>query len=578
MQKNNIVILLLTSFFAFQALYLTEIYMINYPYAYDITSFYAYLDYFEGDENYFAKFTERLFTDTNSRAIIAPKLVVIPNYLLNNFDSGNIFYMNWAIMGLTLLTIFLIIRDQNKKLYWTLIPISAFIFSPLINNNYWNYTILIWYLPAFCIVLVVYFLNKKHNIRNIIKVLMLSLVATYSIPLGLTVWIAGSVSILKKRLRGKISITYFSSMLIIGIIYYSGNIQQQKIIPFEDFISIRTVFVIATFLAVPFKLKFDTLMITVGLASALISIILVYYLGIVRNKINSIFPWVLFLVIGFTGAIIMRIGRFVEYFKGNLPYYSPIAELFQIGIIMLVANTILEIKNDNLIKNKRIILIFLYSIIALQMLFLIPSYYNGWWKADYYYNEKIDHIECFSLHYPGHSCDEYYIKSLDRSEDETWYNTFIVLNYFKKNDFNLFSDSEFNKDTIRELNEFNEIMTHSYTVKVDGEITKVNNIEETGEYTIKTEDQALFLSGFIIEKNIENIHSMYFIVDGRPSAEFYGLRYSDNQDKDDINDKVEWNFGILKNYLQKGCKTVSIGGIKNNKPFMLDDTVKVCIE
>jgi len=35
--------------------------------------------------------------------------------------------------------------------------------------------------------------------------------------------------------------------------------------------------------------------------------------------------------------------------------------------------------------------------------------------------------------------------------------------------------------------------------KIDGKITKINNIEGINEYTVKNE-QALFLSGFIIEK------------------------------------------------------------------------------
>jgi len=410
-QKQSIAVFVLTSFIAFQALYLTEIYKINYPYAYDMTSLNVYIDYFKTGEDYPVRIIEKLLSDTNSRAIIAPKLLVAPNYLLNNFDSGNIFYMNWIILVLTLFIIFLIIRDQNKKLYWTLIPISAFIFSPLINNNYWNYSILIWYLPALCIVTAIYLLNKKQSLKNIIGIIMLSLIATYSIPVGLTVWIAGSVSILKKyvgkNITTQILIIYFSLMLVVGIIYYSGNIQQQKIIPFEQFISIRTVFVVATFLAVPFKLKFDALMIIIGIVSVSTSVILVYYLGILRKKINDIFPWILFLIVGFTGAIIMRIGRFNEYFEGNLPYYSPIAELFQIGITVLTAYAILEVKKNDLVKNKKFILILLYSIIILQMLFLIPSYYNGWWKADYYYKEKLDHVGCFSLHYTGHDCDDY---------------------------------------------------------------------------------------------------------------------------------------------------------------------------
>jgi len=83
-QRGNIAVFVLASFIAFQALYLTETYKINFPYAYDMTSLTIYIDYFEANDDSSIKFIERLFTETNSRAIIAPKLLVAPNYLLNH--------------------------------------------------------------------------------------------------------------------------------------------------------------------------------------------------------------------------------------------------------------------------------------------------------------------------------------------------------------------------------------------------------------------------------------------------------------------------------------------------------------
>ena len=385
--KQNIIIFSLVLFFALHFLYFTEVYMINFPYMYDTTSMRILINESEvlGENFTIMNYLENLLNDTNSRGIIFPKLVVLPNYLLNNFDSTNIFYLNFVILSLTLFTIFLMLRENSKKLYWTLIPISALIFSPLINNNYWNYTILIWYLPALCIVASIYFLNKKHNFKNITIILLLSIVSSYSIPLGLAIWTPGIIVMLKKYIRKniwkqKIPIFYFSSMIVIGIIYYMGNISAQAIIPLDELFSIQTVSVFLTFIAVPFKLKYDILMITAGFASVLIAGFLVYYLGLVRKQFNEIFPWMLFFAVSITAAILMRIGRFDPYFEGNLPYYSPISEYFQIGIIILVAILIYEIKRDNLLRNKKAMLFFLYSIVIMQMIFLIPSYYNGWWR------------------------------------------------------------------------------------------------------------------------------------------------------------------------------------------------------
>jgi len=216
LKKQNTIIFLFVAFLAIQGFSLIEIYKINFPYVYDTTSMSIFIDYMYADGDYtIQEFFDELLSDTNSRAIIFPKLIVTPNYLLNNFDSGNIFYLNWILISLTLLMIFLTIRNNNPKLYWTLIPISAFLFSPLVNNNYFNYTITIWYLTGFCVVAVVYFLSKNHTIRNIIGVIIFSIIATYSIPLGLPVWIIGSLTMFrsyihKKIWAKKIPIIYFN--------------------------------------------------------------------------------------------------------------------------------------------------------------------------------------------------------------------------------------------------------------------------------------------------------------------------------------------------------------------------------
>ena len=157
----------------------------------------------------------------------------------------------------------------------------------------------------------------------------------------------------------------------------------------------------------------------------------------------------LFLIISLSGAILIRIGRFDPYFTGEFAYYSPIIGLFQIGVVALVVITILDIRQQKIIKRKELILYFLYSIIILQMILLVPSYYVGWWKADYYYNEKIEHLKCVSLYHDWDNCHILYESSLDKSESV--YDDFRVLNYFIKNNSNLFSERpNFNQDVIHE--------------------------------------------------------------------------------------------------------------------------------
>ena len=215
-KNKKLIIFVLVAFLAIQNFAMIEIYKLNFPYAYDMTSLTIFVDYMNSDGDYTAnEFFDELLANQNSRGIIFPKLIVSPYYLISNFDSGNIFYFLWIILSFTLLMHFLIIKKINPKLYWTLIPIAAFLYSPLINNNYWNYSHIIMLLPGFSIVAVIYLLSKKLTTKTTIGAVGLSLVATFSIPLALPIWIAGSFVMLRTFIKNKISslkfvLLYFS--------------------------------------------------------------------------------------------------------------------------------------------------------------------------------------------------------------------------------------------------------------------------------------------------------------------------------------------------------------------------------
>jgi|TARA_B100001750_G_C15518686_1_gene609560 hypothetical protein len=566
---NNKIIFFIVSLLGLQSLYFNHIYKINFPYAFDMTSLTYLYDYLMTDNFPI----ESLLTENNSRGIIFPKLLVLPNYLLNNFDSGNLFYLQWIILSLTLFMIFLIIRRNNKSLYWTLIPISAFIFSPLTNSNYWTYSILVNYLPALCIASIIYVLDKKFNLKTTTIGIFLSIVSIFSIPTGVIAWLLGSILLLKSTiqknlLQKKLLPLWFLSMLITGILYVSiGDLTQQKT-SVEELFSQEGIYFIATYLAVPFKLKYDSLMIAVGVLSFFISIVLVSCLAITKSKLNNIFPWILFLITGLSGAIITRFGRFSDYYTGDLPYYIPISEFFQIGICVLVAILIFEIKQKEIYKNKKVILGLLYSIIICQMIFLIPSYYSGWMKGDYYFNEKTEHMQCYSLYHDWLKCKEYYILGLDKSEHQ--YEVLQIFNYFLKNKLNFFSDPNYNKEILKELDIFGNMYNEKENVILDGEITTVNNFDVTNKDTIDVNDEILIVSGWLQATDSKSVDVIYLIVNDEPIAKY------DDFTVFNMDDKFNWNFALLKNYLPDECKKITVAGMKNNSIFVLNDSIQIC--
>tara|TARA_Y100000996_G_C22542305_1_gene650464 strand:- start:59 stop:1747 length:1689 start_codon:yes stop_codon:yes gene_type:complete len=533
-------------------------------------------------------FFSELLVDTNSRGIIFPKLIVLPNYILNNFDSSNIFYFSWIILSLTLFMFFLIIRKINGKLYLLLVPIAAILFSPLINSNYWNYSTLIWTLPALAIVSTVYLLNKKQNFKNISGIILLSFFATFSIPTALTIWLVGIITIIRKIIRKKISpyrlpLTYFISMLIIGISYFLVNtlnegLLTQSTIPIKKFFSIESFYVIMTLLAVPFKLNSSSLgignifYIITGTISLLIAISLTYYLGIIRKKFDEIFPWVLFLIISLSGAILIRLGRFDSYFTGEFAYYSPIIGFFQIGVAALVIMTILDIREQRIVKRKQFVMYFLISIVILQMFLLIPSYYVGWWKADYYYNEKMDYLKCFSIYNNWNDCEMLYES---RHNDKKISNNFIIINFFLENNFNIFSNDKLNKNTIQELEKFyNEYKKADSIMVIEGNISSINNIKTADKERITIKDDVVIVSGYI--SNVFNdIQTVYLIADETPIAKFDNFDMNEKEHQS-LDTEIFWKFAILENYFPDNCKKISIAGMKDNGPFVLNHELELC--
>ena len=153
MSKKNLLIFISVSVLAIHKLVFLITFKINYPYAADTADVFNPIFYLI-TENKFALFENKL-----SHLLIFPKIISYPNLALNSFDVGNLFYLQWIVISLTVFVLYLILKQTDKNLVWTLIPISAFLYSPLTTSGYWSATMLSWLFPMLGIVLVVYFLK-----------------------------------------------------------------------------------------------------------------------------------------------------------------------------------------------------------------------------------------------------------------------------------------------------------------------------------------------------------------------------------------------------------------------------------
>ena len=236
--------------------------------------------------------------------------------------------------------------------------------------------------------------------------------------------------------------------------------------------------------------------------------------------------------------------------------------------------TILDIKQQDKIRRKEIILYIFYAIIILQMILLIPSYYVGWWKADYYHDEKLDYLQCFSVYHNWENCKELYTNL--RLEDKKISNNFIILNFLLKNNFNIFSNQDLNKETILELEEFHVENKIRDSINIfEGEISEVNEISVTNNNKISIKDEVVVISGHILVEKSDNVEVVYLTSNQIPIAKFDNF-YEIDKTQTETKYEMIWNFAILENYLPEECKEISVVGIINDLPFALNDHIEIC--
>ena len=109
---------------------------------------------------------------------------------------------------------------------------------------------------------------------------------------------------------------------------------------------------------------------------------------------------------------------------------------------------------------------------------------------------------------------------------------------------------------------------------IDGKILSINNHKLSEENKITIADESLILSGMINESNMTNVDVLYLLVDGIPLAKSNNIHYTEPNSTSDL--EIEFTFAILKNYLPLGCNIISIAGLSNNNPFIINNVIEIC--
>jgi len=578
--RSKIIILSLIVFFASQKLYFKALYQINFPFSMDFSNGINYIfTYVKTGSFPFAEF----FAPISGHIHIFPRLIAFPNIFFNSFDVANLFYLHWGLESIALVVIFLLLRRTGPKLYWLLIPISAFIYSPLQDSNFWSFSIMMWLLPPVAIMGMIYLLNKGSNLKFLSSAIGLAIVSTFSVIVGIVAWLVGIFALIKfdphrkKWIEKKFLLIWIACTAITGLIFYSQFSALVQTQPNFAFLFTYDGFsFLATFISSAFRLKYHFLMVLTGSISLILGFFCVYYFTILKKNLKIALPWILFLIVGVGGALITDIGRGeLPLHYGNEPYYIPISHFFQIGLLVLISLIIIDLKKTPRHTRNNILVYFLLAIIIAHMILLVPSYYAGWSRGEHYYELKTDYVNCYSLS-PKLDC----IKPNTEINGVITYEAHDLINYWIENKLSIFGDATFNQKNLEHLSYFEENWNKNDETNTGiGKIELINGIPVSGKTTIYLDNPMIIISGWALDEDGNQLDSTFLLVDDNPF-----IKFDNFQPRKDVLENFDgkadlhsgWEIFFMSGYLENDCQSISIAGFNNDKNITLNQEIEIC--
>ena len=563
--QKKLVILILVSFLAIQNLIFQVTFRLNFPYSVD------FQDVFVPMYDFIVKGEFTFLVNKGIHVMLFPKLISLPNFYFNSFDVVNLTYVYWIVISLTVFITYLIIKQTDRRLIWTIIPISAFLYSPLTTSGYFMLVMLEWYFPLLGIVSIIYLLNKE-NIKTKIftSSIFLAFFSTFSIVLGVVSWIAGLAilfkSISEKKFENKKWIfLWLTSASLIGFFYMTLTSGMSEPIRTDLLFSYTGFSFITNFISSSFRLKYEFLMILVGSFSIILSIVYGWYF-VRKEYLKQYFPWFVLLVTAFSGSIITALGRMqLDNHFGNEPYYSTISQLFQIGLIVLTGKLIIEFNISSTNSKKKIITIILILLLISQMVLLVPSYYSGWQRGEYYSQEKTDFVNCFSLSPKIDCLDKYHTYPEDYLP---------MINYLIENKLSIFDDSE-KLNEIKSLEKFRTLKSHS-DISIKNNFESINDefIQNNNRYDVTQE--VIKINGWF-DISIDSVpKNLFLLIDGKPIIENHDMKLTQNKNQIPNYTTVNWSIFYLSGYIDSGCHTVQLAGIIDDEKIYLENELTLC--
>lgn len=575
--QSNYIVFLCISIFAIHELLFLTFYKINLFHAEDF--FYVEFAYNTIISNEIS-FPE-LFSSANEHIVAFMILLVLPYFYFSSFDFANLVYGHWIIMSLSLFFIYLILKKTNRKIFWVLIPISAFIYSPLITHGYYTIPTIQWQITSLGCITIIYLMTANITWKKIFVASIIAICATFTLIPGIITWIIPIIFLVFKNnnsehYKAKLFV-WIGIILLVGIAYYLLAPKIVNTFP-NNLISQDGLEYFFGYIASPFRLKFYELLLSAGITTVFATgFFSLYY--ITKHKNSNVTPWFAFFIVGIVAASISIFGRENLFFESSYrPDYIVFAVLLQIGLLILISLTIKEY-TIKAVSNKKLKISFLILVIVLQMILLVPSYYAGYIRAEHYFDQKSWDVGCFSLTHDADCVNDHPNGLLSPYTSAYSKSKLDILNYWLDNKIGLFSNTEINKKNLQDMTEFKNILKiQDVQNNGIGQIEQINNIEYLDD-RIVIDEPYVIISGWALTHDKKQFTALYLLVNDEPF-----LKYADFQTREYVLNLYEidnvlpgYEISFLSGYLDKGCHELSIIGLKNQNLFKIND-FQMCIK
>jgi len=337
------------------------------------------------------------FHQHNVHRPIFPTLIMIADALLFSWDVTYEMFFGWLMLIGTITFFYFLIKENNNKLKWLLVPISAILFNPLqYENLLWGFTSITWFLTTFSLVASIYFLNSKKK-NSLTLAITFGIIASFSTGIGLFIWPIGAISLFRKI---KSLIVWLSCMAVIFFVYtinFNFGLGDLRETSAQTFLDVDVYEYMLVFLSNWFPTNFYLLQLLIGL-SILGGILIGIIFALKISRKRKIFvPWIQFGLIGLFSAIVTAGFRSTTLVTPVESRYIALSNFSFISLVVIVPIIILGFQYGyNNPKKRRLVLGVLFAFFIVLGIGLGSSYYHGWIKGSEWHELRTSNLKCIT--------------------------------------------------------------------------------------------------------------------------------------------------------------------------------------